>query len=170
MSRGRSSGAPNSPRALLRSAALFEFGTGFWPPETGAPKGARRRCLRAETGNRRPPHARNGRKKGFSASGLNGASFQGLGGGPTRARTCDPLIVARMKQPRSALRRASRSKRPCVPEMLPSAGAMRLAVRFGLEGSRSALSPALDAHGASCQFIRPSRWLVIACQTYVKAG
>jgi hypothetical protein len=32
--------APNSARALLRSAAFFEFGTGFLPPETGAPKGA----------------------------------------------------------------------------------------------------------------------------------
>src|SRR6516162_7424324 len=35
----------------------IEFGTGFLPPETGPPKGARRRRLRAETGNRRPPHA-----------------------------------------------------------------------------------------------------------------
>ena len=32
--------APNSLRALLRSAALFEFGTGFLPPETGALKRA----------------------------------------------------------------------------------------------------------------------------------
>ena len=55
--RPRSWLAHDLPSARTRPAhscdqpALFEFGTGFLPPETGAPKGAGRRCLRAETGN-----------------------------------------------------------------------------------------------------------------------
>ena len=58
-----------------------EFGTGFLPPETGAPKRDLRRYLCAETGNRRPPHPRNGRKNGFSACELSVAGFGRLGGG-----------------------------------------------------------------------------------------
>src|SRR6516162_4416585 len=70
----------------------IEFGTGFLPPETGPPKGARRRRLRAETGNRRPPHARNGRKNGFSASELSVAGFGRLGGGDQMDRDWMPNI------------------------------------------------------------------------------
>ena len=44
-----------------------------------------RRYFRAETGNQRPPYARNGRKSGPSASALSVAGFG-------RARTWDPLI------------------------------------------------------------------------------
>jgi hypothetical protein len=61
--------------------ALFEFGTGFLPPETDAQKRRWRRYLRAETGDRRPPRARNGRKSGLSASELSVAGFGRLGGG-----------------------------------------------------------------------------------------
>ena len=42
-------------------------GTGFLPPETGAQKAPQRRYLRTETGNRRPPRARNGRKSPLRA-------------------------------------------------------------------------------------------------------
>ena len=85
-------GTNGKPAHSRDQSALFEFGTGFLLPETGAPKGASRRCLRAETGNRRPPHARNGRKNDLSASELSVAGFGRLGGGRTRARTWDPLI------------------------------------------------------------------------------
>ena len=85
-------------RALLQSACPLRvwngiFGAGDWPP-----KGARRRCLRRETGNRRPPHARNGHKNGLSASGQSVAGFGRLGGGRTRARTWDPLIKSQRLQ------------------------------------------------------------------------
>src|SRR6516165_11589938 len=57
--------------ARRRLAASRKFalppGTGFLPPETGAPKAPQRRYLRTETGNRRPPRARNGPKSSLRA-------------------------------------------------------------------------------------------------------
>ena len=47
--------------------ALFEFGTGFLPPETDASNRPWRRYLRTETGSPRPRRAGNGRKNGLSA-------------------------------------------------------------------------------------------------------
>jgi hypothetical protein len=84
-----------APARFCNQPALFEFGTGFLPPETGAPKAPQRRYLRAETGNRRPPRARNSRKSGLRACKSLYLDFAGLGGGRTRARTSDPLIKGR---------------------------------------------------------------------------
>ena len=70
---------------------LFEFGTGFLPPEIDAQKRRWRRHLQAETRDWRPRRARNGRKNGLSASELSVAGFGRLGGGDRRDRTgCPP--------------------------------------------------------------------------------
>ena len=65
--------------------ALFEFGTGFLPPETDAQKRRWRRYFQAETRDWRPRRARNGRKNGLSASELSVAGFGRLGGWRTLA-------------------------------------------------------------------------------------
>jgi hypothetical protein len=61
--------------------ALFEFGTGFLPPETDAQRRRWRRYFQAETRDWRPRRARNGRKNGLFTSELSVAGFGRLGGG-----------------------------------------------------------------------------------------
>jgi hypothetical protein len=67
-------------------------GTGFLRPETGAPNVPKRRDLCAETQEPPSPIAKNRPKMGLSAGRSSTASFGGLDGGRTRARTWDPLI------------------------------------------------------------------------------
>jgi hypothetical protein len=81
-----------APRTFAISVPYSSLERDFLAKETAAPKAPQRRYLRAETGNRRPPRARNGRKNGPSACELFTAGFVRLGGGRTRARTWDPLI------------------------------------------------------------------------------
>jgi hypothetical protein len=69
-----------------------EFGTGFLPPETGVPKGPEVdiSAQRAEIGDH---HTRKmAAKTAFVLAGLKYLGFGRLGGGRTRARTCDPLV------------------------------------------------------------------------------